>query len=64
MAGDGDERVFMIAAEDEYGDEHMVVTTNVDRLKLHHDRMVRAYGKVRGNDAFEEVRAAIGAGRS
>ena len=58
---DADERTFMIAGEDDQGDQHVVMTTSQERAVAHYRDMVGRLRNVRGNEAFErDVRPIAG----
>lgn len=49
-----EERTFMIAGEDDQGDQHMVMTTSQERAVAHYRDMAGRLRNVRGNEAFEQ----------
>ena len=50
---DGD-LVFVIGGEDEHGDQHMFMTSDIARAVARYREMERSLSNVRGNEGFEE----------
>lgn len=49
-----DERIFMVGGEDANGDQHIFMTTSVERVIAEYRRNLPLYVNVRGNLGFEE----------
>lgn len=50
---DTDERSYMVAGEDESGDQHLFITESRDRAISQFHEMTARLRNVRGNEAFE-----------
>lgn len=46
--------VFVIGGEDEHGDQHMFMTSDIMRAVARYREMKRTLSNVRGNEGFEE----------
>lgn len=50
-----EERIYMISAEDELGDQHVFMTEDRERALAAYRRLKAQYGAVRMNDAVAEA---------
>ncbi len=50
-----DNRVFMVGAEDELGDQHVFMTSDLERATKAYRDMKARYGNVRTNDGLAEA---------
>jgi len=53
LKSDG-ELVFVIGGEDEHGDQHVFMTSDITRAVTRYREMERSLSNVRGNEGFEE----------
>jgi len=50
-----EERIYMVSAEDELGDQHVFMTGDCERALAAYHRLKAQYGNVRMNDAVAEA---------
>jgi hypothetical protein len=50
-----EEIIYMVAGQDEHGDQHMVMTEDLERVIAHFQRMADTLTELRGNEAFENI---------
>ena len=48
-AGEGNELVYMVSGEDQAGDTHIFVTSNLNRAKDRHREMLSTFAAVKAN---------------
>lgn len=58
-----DERVYMVASEDEHGDQHMLATESLERAKAAYAEMKARYGNVRASPALADAMGKPKAGK-
>jgi hypothetical protein len=59
-----EERIYMVSAEDELGDQHVFMTENRERALAAYHRLKAQYGTVRMNDAVADALSNSPAGHA